>query len=266
MAIRPVLRWAGGKYKLLSQLSTLLPQDWNVYYEPMVGGGALFFFLSPKTSILADVSQELINFYQVLKTQSERFISEIITLRASREKYYQFRNSHPINTFQRAVRFAYLNRLCWNGLYRVNRNGEFNVPIGDRLPQNMWKRQHLAAAAAALQNATLIASDFEESLSTVSKGDFVFLDPPYPRGAISGIGFNRYSPDRFSLEDHKRLSIIIRRLHNKGVMIMLLVSGLHEIHSLYPREFERTVFTQRSLISASGSSRRQVSEMVLRNY
>jgi len=181
----------------------------------------LFFWIAPANCILSDINPELINFYQVLKDSSETLIPTLLRLRASKRLYYRLRSSKPSDPVSRAVRFAYLNRLCWNGLYRVNRLGQFNVPMGDRLPGQLWRRADLEQAAQALRRSKLLVGDFIETLKLSQQGDFVFLDPPYPRGSTEArdtrepLGFSRYSSTNFSVLDHERLGQAMRDLNTR---------------------------------------------------
>jgi DNA adenine methylase len=263
---RPVLRWAGGKTAIISPLSSLLPAKWNTYIEPMVGGGALFFHLRPENAILADINSELINFYRVLKSRCDELKAQLLSLSASRERYYGWRDTVPRGDLQRAVRFAYLNRLSWNGLYRVNRSGRFNVPIGDRLPQIMWRAEDLDRGSESLQHARLLTADFGKTIRLAEKGDFVFLDPPYPRGAKGDLGFNRYSADFFQLHHHRRLSRSIDALSDRGAKVMITVAGDDQLEGVYPEYLHRHEYNSKSLISCNGGDRGEVRELVLTNY
>lgn len=261
---KPILRWAGGKSHLLSKINELLPPRWNRYAEPLLGGGAIFFALAPKQSVLCDTNSELINFYRTLRDSPKPLIETLMELRASTERYYELRDERPKRALERAIRFAYLNRLCWNGLYRVNRNGHFNVPIGGRLPSKLWNEAHLWKASESLQGAKLLSSDFSYLLRNLKRGDFTFIDPPYPRGAKEGIGFNRYTQNRFSLGSHRRLARWLTELDRRGVRFIVTLSGI--MNSIYPSKFERHFVTTSSLISCNGSSRGEVQEIILRNY
>jgi DNA adenine methylase len=269
---KPVLRWAGGKSRLVHYILDYLPNGFHRYLEPMVGGGALFFWISPPNSILSDVNPELINFYEVLRDNGENLINALLRLRASRQLYYRLRSARTRHPFERAVRFAYLNRLCWNGLYRVNRLGRFNVPIGDRLPSRLWHRTDLEQAAQALKATKLMSGDFAQALVLARSGDFVFLDPPYPRGSGSvpdrcdPLGFSRYSSSNFSAADHKRLSHTIQELSNRDVKVMLLLADDSRITRCYSNSLWKHTIFSKSLISCRGESRRQVRELILCNY
>jgi DNA adenine methylase len=243
-----------------------MPTNWNNYLEPMVGSGALFFHVAPERAILGDLNPDLMNFYEVLRDDTPELVGRLKNLRASRELYYHMRDMKPRSRLDRAVRFAYLNRLCWNGLYRVNKAGKFNVPIGDRLPKTLWNMLELHVAAKALSSVELATGDFRSTLRKAKRGDFVFLDPPYPRGAPVRTGFNRYCSDFFSLKDHKRLGQVVRSLDKKCVLIMILLSSSKSILSCYPKSFHRRRVRSKSLISCDSSSRRLVDECVLVNY
>jgi len=243
-----------------------MPSTWNNYVEPMVGGGAFFFHVAPKKAILADLNPELINFYRILRDDTVVLITKLMCLRASKTLYYDMRNRKPRSKLESAIRFAYLNRLCWNGLHRVNRKGRFNVPIGDRLPKKMWDEEELYRAASLLRNATLLSTDFETTLAKVRKRDFVFVDPPYPRGARDGVGFNRYSENPFTLDDHRRLGRTVDTLNKRGVFLMILLASSSEILREYPASLTQMKLRTKSLISCDTFSRRPVSEMILTNY
>jgi len=262
----PILRWAGGKRRLVHDLTALLPARWGTYVEPMAGSAALFFHLAPRKAVLADVNPDLMDFYKILRDNTSTLVKRLASLRASKALYYKMRKSSPTSRLERAVRFAYLNRLCWNGLHRVNREGDFNVPIGDRLPKKLWDPRQLSHAAKLLKNARLVTSDFETTLHTLKKGDLAFIDPPYPRGAPESAWFNRYASDFFLLEDHCRLGKVVESLDEKGVSLMLLMASYPAILRCYPSSFVRTTFSSKSLISGKASARRTIEEVVLRNY
>jgi DNA adenine methylase len=232
----------------------------------MAGGAALFFFVLPSKAVLADVNGELINFYRVLRDRFSELRRRLNKLSASENVYYAFRESNPRGQVQRAVRFAYLNRLAWNGLYRVNRSGKFNVPIGDRLPESMWSMTDLLRASHALSSARLKVADFRKVASLSKKGDFVFFDPPYPRGAKDNVGFNRYTADCFSTEDHENLAEVIEELSKRKVRVMLTLANAAHLHELYPESLRRRLVRSKALISCNGNDRKGVGELVLTNY
>jgi DNA adenine methylase len=264
--LRPIVRWAGGKSVMVNKLANLLPATWNRYIEPMSGGAALFFFIRPERAILADVNDDLITFYTALQNKRRELMRKLRSLTASREQYYAIRASQPRGQIARAVRFAYLNRLAWNGLYRVNRDGQFNVPIGDRLPSVMWNEAELELASTALASAHLICADFRKTAGYARSGDFVFFDPPYPRGCREPVGFNRYTPAVFTAADHRDLASVIERMTERAVRVMLTLLVARHIERIYPRFLRRTRVESKVLIACNGSDRRQVTELILTNY
>jgi len=264
--VRPIVRWAGGKSVMVETLAKLLPQTWNRYIEPMSGGAAFFFYIQPATAILADVNSDLVAFYSVLRESPRELIRRLRLLKATREQYYVFRASRPRGRIQRAVRFAYLNRLAWNGLYRVNRSGEFNVPIGDRLPPVMWNEADLLKASELLNSAHLVAADFRITARQARADDFVFFDPPYPRGSRERIGFNRYASNFFTLADHRDLGTLIDEMTKRSVKVMLTLANAGHLDGIYPRSMRRTRIRSKALIACNGSDRRHVTELILTNY
>jgi DNA adenine methylase len=264
--LRPVVRWAGGKSVMVNELVSLLPPKWNRYIEPMSGGAALFFHVRPARAVLADINSDLITYYSVLRDNPIELIRRLQTMTASREFYYALRESRPRGRIQRAVRFAYLNRLAWNGLYRVNREGRFNVPIGDRLPAAMWNEANLLRASAVLAKARLVNRDFRTTARHTVSGDFVFFDPPYPRGCREQVGFNRYASDVFTIKDHVELADVIADMTRRSVQVMLTLTEADHLEEIYPRSLHRNRFESKALIACNGSARRNVTELILTNY
>lgn len=264
--IRPPIRWVGGKFQIVRYLIKLLPKNFSNLIEAMAGSAAFFFALQPEKAILLDINEELINYYNILRTKSALLISRLMPLKASKDLYYEMRSANPSDELERAVRFAYLNRLCWNGVYRVNKNGYFNVPIGSRLPKKLWDKCHLEQCARLLQKTELYKGDFEETLRYCKKADLVFIDPPYPKGSKFGLGFNRYSSIRFSIEGHHRLANFINNLIDKNVYVMVALGNDEELISIYPSELNKTVVKSSSLISCNSQTRGRTSEIILRNY
>ena len=196
----PPIRWAGGKRLLVALLQKFLPQTYNRYYEPMVGSGALFFALGPGQAVLGDINCDLMNLYQVLRSRAEEFAEGLRALRASRTGYYRVRSTCPDTTLDRAIRFFYLIRLSWNGIYRVNQRGGFNVPFGGRRPRVLIAPSHLSSVAQRLRAARFRCGDFISTTQDSQAGDLIYFDPPYPRGA-AGNGFARYTPLGFTVKD-----------------------------------------------------------------
>lgn len=262
----PCLRWAGGKRRHIQFIHKLLPSKYETYYEPMVGGASVFLNFQPPRAVLGDNNPELINFYNVLRNSPDDLISYLKKLTASEEQYYEFRRWSPNDPLERAIRFAYLNRLSWNGLYRVNMRGEFNVPFGKRYPETLWDFVNLEKVSLALESALLFTGDFEQCIANVNPGDFIFFDPPYPRGALNGLGFNRYSSKFFSYEDHKRLANVATKLANLGTLILITESAHPDIVNLFKDNFNVSYIESKSLIASQSSKRRQVKEVLIHNY
>lgn len=260
---KPVIRWAGGKRLIVPRLLDFLPKTYGTYFEPMVGSGALFFALRPKNAVLADVNSELINFYTVIKNKPNDFFETVRQIRASKKTYYRLRESCPSSALERAARFFYLVRLSWNGLYRVNRQGQYNVPFGGRNPKNLVTLDAILDASRALENACLTCGDFGQTTREAKSGDLVYLDPPYPKGAADGNGFDRYSETKFTLEDHKRLARIAAALADRGVHVLITEASRKEIVSLYSDAFYRKCIRTSSLIAADSRRRRDTYEVVL---
>lgn len=264
--LRPPLRWAGSKFNLLPVICSLFPKSFNQYYEPMVGGGSVFFASNPLQAVLSDQNKELINYYIVLKDYPKDFIDYLLTLKSSKDTYYEFREKESNDSFERAVRFAYLNRLSWNGVYRVNKNGKYNVPFGGRTPTKLWSKDHLLKCAKTLRNAELFAHNYINAIVNCEANDFVFIDPPYPKGANNGLGFNRYNSVPFSLDHHKELAHQVEKLSERGVKVMLTLGNNSNIINLYPSYLKVKKVLSKTLISCNGDTRGNVIEVVLKNY
>lgn len=263
---KPVIRWAGGKRLIVSRLLDFLPKTFGTYFEPMIGSGALFFALGPRRAVLADVNPELMNFYKVIQTDPRLFYSAISLLRASRSRYYQLRKADPSSQLNRAVRFFYLIRLSWNGIYRVNREGKFNVPFGGRSPKELVTLEAIEKASRALKKVHLLCGDFEETTATARAGDLVYLDPPYPKGAVTDNGFDRYHKTKFTLDDHKRLHDHAQRLAARGVYVLMTEAPTRDIIGLYDGQFNIELVKSTCLIAADSESRGFVNEAVITSY
>lgn len=264
--IKPLIRWAGGKRLIIPRLLDFSPGSYGTYFEPMLGSGALFFALRPTSAVLADINPDLINFYTVIKTKSSDFYEAIGQLRASKTSYYRLRDSYPSSSVGRAARFFYLIRLSWNGLYRVNRQGAFNVPFGGRRPNRLITLEAILAASRALEAASLRCGDLEETTRVAKAGDLVYLDPPYPKGAANGKGFARYSQTGFTLEDHKRLARSAAELAERGVLVCITEARRKEILCFYSSSFYRRHIRTSSMIAANSKFRRNTYEVVLTSY
>lgn len=271
---RPFLKWAGGKRRLLEQMSVHFPEQFKRYFEPFVGGGAVFFHLSPliqgsrltTPAVLADLNEELINCYRVVKEQPEELIQGLRRHRPTEKYYYQMRNLEPLrlSPVERASRFIYLNKTCFNGLYRVNSAGLFNVPYGRYKNPVICDEAAIRRASAALQRVRLSVGGFEKSLKAVAKGDFVYLDPPYvPINSTSN--FTSYTSEGFSESDHRRLAEEVRRLDRVGAKVLLSNSDTEMVRHLY-RGFNMLVVRCNRSINSNAFGRGAVNELLVKNY
>jgi DNA adenine methylase len=232
----------------------------------MMGSEALFFSIQPERAILGDINGELINFYRIIKRTPKAFYREISRLPASKAHYYELRKTYPSSPIARALRFFYLVRLSWNGLYRVNRRGRFNVPFGGRTPTTLVSWDGVLFASQALKRAYLWNRDFEETAKDAQSGDLLYFDPPYPKGAVNGNGFTRYSESGFSLEEHRRIARCAAMLADRGVNVLITEAARREIMDLYSASFYATRIRTSSLIAGRSKFRRQTYEVVLTSY
>jgi DNA adenine methylase len=264
--IKSPIKWAGGKTQLLSQIKPLYPKRFNLYLEPFVGGGAVFFDLQPDNALLLDSNFELINFYQVVKDNPSELLKDLEGHRNEKDYYYEVRSLDPtqMGSIERASRFLFMNKTCFNGLWRVNKKGKFNVPFGRYKKPNFWDRENLYMVSVALQNTEVICSDFSSVLEYATPGSFVYLDPPYhPLSETSN--FTSYTKDSFGKEEQIRLANVFRELDERNCNVMLSNSDTEFIKSLY-KDFDITVVYARRAINSKGNKRGPVSELVIRNY
>ena len=262
--LKPFLKWAGGKQHLTSLLLDLIPKNYNRYFEPFLGSGALFFSLSPERAVLGDVNTELIATYNQVRDNVESVIRHLKKMRRSRRAYYQIRARRPTNPCRAAARMIYLNRNSWNGLYRVNKNGKFNVPFGEYKNPTICDSDRLLSASKALAGAKLLAADFHETAKTASRSDLVYLDPPY-RTTDALNGFLKYNSSIFSWSDQLRLASLFHELDRKGSYVILTNAVHKEIKKLY-QGYPHRVVLRRSLVAADPSKRRPVLELLVKNF
>ncbi|MGE4513185.1 MAG: DNA adenine methylase [Chryseobacterium sp.] len=234
VAIKPFLKWAGGKTQLLTELHKYVPNNFNKYIEPFIGGGAMFFSLNPRESIIADSNEELVITYKQVKEAVESIIEHLKTFEHNEDFYYNIRSIDPkeLEDSYRAARLIYLNKTCFNGLYRVNKKGQFNVPYG-KGNGSFLNEEVLRNASEFLADTTIIKGDYLDVLTKfATEGDFIFLDPPYyPVGKYSD--FKRYTKELFYHEDQVQLKQEFERLVNMGCKVVLTNSNHEVILDLY---------------------------------
>jgi DNA adenine methylase len=267
---RPFLKWAGGKSQLLKQYGPFFSRREAIqgYYEPFLGSAALFFHLQPSEACLADVNEKLVEIYLVVQREVERLIEVLGRFRNNEEEYYLTRSQNPaeLSGVERAARLIYLNKTCYNGLYRENKKGAFNVPFGRYKNPTICDPTRLRTASAALQGVKLQVGDFEEVVEPARPGDFVYFDPPYaPLNATSN--FTSYNRLGFGLADQRRLSAIFDQLTTKGCRVMLSNSSVPLIHELYEGKGYRIVeIMARRFINSKADGRGPVTELLILNY
>jgi DNA adenine methylase len=264
--IKPFLKWAGGKTRLLPALRQSLPPRFNRYFEPFLGGGAFFFDLSPGIAILGDSNPELINCYQIVRERPRDLLAALSKLRVNESEFYRLREleAEKLPPVVRAARLIYLNKTCYNGLYRVNRQGRFNTPYGRHSSVTLVDPENLIAASSVLRRAQLVCADFTAVLESADKGDFIYFDPPYvPVGKFSD--FKRYTKDQFYEADQERLAKVFRELSAKGCFVLLSNSLNGRTAKLYAKFLQRTVKMPR-FVNCKGEGRGHVDELLISNY
>src|SRR6266852_6834887 len=262
----PFLKWAGGKRWFAARYLDLLPPRFDRYIEPFLGSGALFFALNPPKAVLADLNGDLIETYVAIQKDWKR-VSEILDkyqLAHSKEFYYLVRGSRPRSLASRAARLIYLNRTCWNGLYRVNVRGQFNVPMGTK-ENVVLASDDFCRISRMLRGASLVAADFESIICRARRKDLIFADPPYVT-AHSQNGFLKYNEKLFSWDDQVRLMECLDKARRIGVRIVATNADTPSIRRLYQRSFSICTATRPSVIAASSSHRGTSSELVITSW
>jgi len=261
--IAPFLKWAGGKRWLAPLIQERLGAITGRYIEPFLGSGAVFFRLGPKEALLNDVNAELIDTYKAIQQDHGNVIKHLARHHRlhSSEYYYQMREYRPRCIFRRAARFIYLNRTCWNGLYRVNRKGAFNVPIGTKssvlLSSDTWDQ-----VAESLQSAQLLTGDFEDVIDQARKGDLIFADPPYTIKHNHN-GFVKYNESLFSWPDQERLGSALWRAEKRGAAIIATNANHDSVRALYKGKFKLTTMERNSVLSGDPVFRGKFQELLI---
>jgi len=274
---QPFVKWVGGKRGLLEQILPLFPKKFNSYYEPFVGGGAVFFelfakgVLEGKEVVLSDINSELINAYNIIKNNPYELISNLENYKNkhSKEFYYQIReldrqkNYNNLSDLEKATRFIYLNKTCFNGLYRVNKKGYFNTPIGSYKNPNIADRDTILSASEALQNVTIKQQSFKDVLKFAKKDDLVYFDPPYyPLNETSN--FTSYDSNCFLKDEQFELFEIFEKLSNKGVKVVLSNSDTKFIKGLY-KGYDIQIVNANRFINSKSSGRGKITEVLIRS-
>jgi DNA adenine methylase len=264
-SVLPFLKWAGGKRWLTQSEKTVYPENFNIYFEPFLGSGAVFFFLNPEEAVLSDSNAQLIEAYQSIKDDWERVETQLKKLDRLHSEgfYYQERSRKRIAKPKRAAQFIYLNRTCWNGLYRVNQEGSFNVPKGTKT-KALLDTDNFELVSNKLQNAELIQCDFKDAINQSKKNDFIFADPPYTVKHNTN-GFLKYNEKIFSWEDQERLSEALIRADKRGVKFTLTNANHKSIKDLY-KDFFIEPFERHSVIASDSKKRKKTAELIITNW
>ena len=274
---QPFIKWVGGKRGLLKQLLLLFPKEFNNYHEPFLGGGAVFFelysqgLLKDKNIYLSDINSELINTYNIVKNNPNELINSLEEFKKKHNKefYYQTReldrqeDFKSLSDIQRASRFIYLNKTCFNGLYRVNRKGYFNTPIGSYKNPNIADRDTILSASEALQNTIISNNSFDGVKNNTNKNDLVYFDPPYyPLNTTSN--FTSYDSNCFLENEQFELFKLFEKLYNKEVKILHSNSDTNFIKDLYENYNINTVQANR-FINSKSNGRGKINEVIIRS-
>lgn len=272
--VAPFVKWAGGKRQLLPQIKERMPEKYNNYFEPFVGGGAVIFELLPKSAVINDINKALINVYQMIRKYPQRFIQEINRLdremwEDGKEYYYSLREHYNDKLMkdefdvELAALFVFINKHCFNGLYRVNGKGLFNVPYNNSRNSSVNEKV-IVETAKFLKDVTIISGDFEDACAKAKKGDFVFFDSPY--APLNPTSFESYTKEGFDIESHKRLAKLYDELTDRGCYCMLTNHNTELINDLYGNKGYKidVVSVKRSI--NSDATNRVGEEVIICNY
>jgi len=272
---KPFVKWAGGKRQILDKLKQYVPIEFDTYYEPFIGGGALLFELSPKKAVINDSNKELMNVYEVL-CDDKKFNKMCKLLNSyevnhNEEFYYDIRNKdrnkvsyNRLSDYTRAARTIYLNKACFNGLYRVNSKNEFNVPFGKKEKVNTYEGSNLITVSnyLTMNDIKILSVDFEEAVKDAKKGDFIYFDPPYDSDTGT---FNSYTEEGFGKEEQVRLARVFKELDKRGVYVMLSNHNTELINEMY-KDYNIHVIEAKRNINSNGKKRGKVEEVIITNY
>lgn len=272
---KPFVKWAGGKRQIIDKLKRYVPDEFDTYYEPFIGGGALLFELSPRRAVINDSNEELMNVYSVL-CDEEKFKKMCSVLNHyekehCEEFYYDIRNKDRnknaykrLSDYTRAARTIYLNKACFNGLYRVNSKNEFNVPFGKKERVNTYDGGNLITVSnyLTMNDVEILSVDFEQSVKNAKKGDFIYFDPPYDSETST---FNNYTEDGFGKDEQIRLAKVFKELDSRGCYVMLSNHNTSLINDLY-KNFNIHVIEAKRNINSNGKKRGKVKEVIITNF
>jgi len=269
--VKPFVKWAGGKRQLMDEILKYVPKSISTYYEPFLGGGAVWFELQPKTYVVNDINSEMINVYRTIQTDVDALIAELKQFRNEEETFYQVREQDRLPEFQnlssvqRAARIIFLNKTCFNGLFRVNSQGFFNVPFGRYKNPDITNEATLRAVNSYLKKAKgeIRNVDFAEAVADAQPGSFIYLDPPYDPVSDSS-SFTGYTLDGFGRQEQERLKRLCDDLHNRGCQFLVSNSATPFIKELYA-DYNVGIVQANRAINSVGANRGRVDEVLIWN-
>lgn len=271
--VEPVLKWVGGKRQLLKDIEIHIPRKFSTFYEPFLGGGAVLFHLQPHKAVVNDINEELINVYTVIRDNVEELIEDLKKHKNEAEYFYNIRELdrdkeayNRLSSIKKASRLIYLNKTCYNGLFRVNQQGEFNTPFGRYKNPNIVNEVTLRAVSNYFNKAqiTFKCTDFEESVKGIRKGSFVYFDPPYDPVSDSA-NFTGYDKGGFDRDEQIRLKQLCDKLNNRNVKFLLSNSATEFILDLY-KDYNIAIVKAKRAINSRGDKRGEVNEVLVKNY
>ena len=271
--VMPVVKWVGGKRQIIDQISQYIPKNISTYYEPFFGGGAVLFELQPKKAVINDINKELINLYEVIKNNTEDLIEDLKSHKNDEEYFYYIReldrdktSYNSLSPIQKASRIIFLNKTCYNGLFRVNKSGEFNAPFGRYKNPNIVNEITIRAVSNYFKKAdiTFMSKDFAEVLKGARKGAFVYLDPPYDPVSDTA-SFTGYDKGGFNREEQIRLKNVCDKLNEKGIRFLLSNSATDFIKDLYA-DYRIEIVKAKRAINSNGDKRGEIDEVLVMNF
>ena len=278
MTVKPIMKWVGGKRELLPDLRKNIPSSFdketNTYYEPFIGGGALLFDILPHYGVINDSNEELVNLYTVVKNDVDSLIREVSSYPYDKDFYYSIREldrreGFPdfLSDIKRAARTLYLNKTCFNGLYRVNKKGQFNTPFGKYSNPTICKEQDLKDVSSYFNDndISIMSGDFAQCAKDAQEGDFVYLDPPYvPLSKTSS--FTSYTKEGFEDCDQRRIKSIIDDLSNNGVYVLMSNSSSPDVFDLYSSDYNVETVKVARKVNSKAHKRNKIDEFLIKNY
>jgi DNA adenine methylase len=269
----PFVKWVGGKRQLLNEIEKHIPEQFSRYYEPFVGGGAVLFHVQPKNAVINDSNEELVNLYNIIKESPEELIEDLKKYKNEEKYFYEVRGIDrekekylELSNIQRASRIIFLNKTCYNGLFRVNSSGEFNSPFGRYKNPNIVNDVMIRIVGNYLSknDIQILNTDYEKSLSKIRKGAFVYFDPPYDPISDSS-SFTGYTKNGFDRTEQERLKKVCDKLNDKGVKFLLSNSSTEFIRDLY-KDYNIFSIKAKRAINSKGNGRGETTEVLVKNY